>query len=106
MPHHASPPLALAFALLASIALPAAARADACDTLLSQLGSQLSSPETSASDRLTLQRLLDTGRAAKAAGNTAICEQALQGASGAPPAPLRSPMPARGRGCHEQPQTS
>ena len=77
--------IALALALSA---LPAAA--DPCDDLIRSLEGAMSSPGTSADQKNQLEALLNAGKAAKAAGDTAACSAAMTGG--------QSPMPRGGPG--------
>lgn len=72
----------LLFAFILAIPLSASALADPCDKLISTLESALADPAVSYANRVELDALLDAGRAAKAAGNTQYCEQAMTGSPG------------------------
>jgi hypothetical protein len=71
--------------LLALTALYLPARADSCDTLISTLESNLANPGASQFSVDQLQRLLEAGRAAKAAGNIKACEAAMSSPTATPP---------------------
>ncbi len=87
------PRFALAALALCLCALPAAA--DPCDDLIRSLEGAMSTPGATAEQKDQLRALLNAGRAAKAAGDTASCSAAMTGG--------QTPMPQRGHDCEKTP---
>ena len=88
--------LILSLVILCLFASPALA--DACDTLMSSIQQSLANPNLDEVSRLRLQNLQGAGRAAKAQGNIAACQSALEGV-------LQSRPPGRGSDCQKSPET-
>lgn len=83
-------------ALFLTAVMATPAMADPCDTVISNAEGALSNPSVSVPEKLFLEELLKAARAAKAAGDQAACQSALE-----------SPRPAGepGRKCHETPNS-